>query len=57
MAAPQPPPYWADFSAASERIVQALQASANLSADIAAMSSEFEQLEHQPTNAMLQQQF
>jgi hypothetical protein len=45
MAAPQPPLNWADFSAASERVVQALQASANLFADIAAISSELEQLE------------
>jgi hypothetical protein len=58
MAAQQPPPNWVAFSAASRRvsqsttqIVQALQASANIPADIATMSSELEQLEHQPTNA------
>jgi hypothetical protein len=63
MAAQQPPPNWVAFSAASRRvsqsttqIVQALQASANIPADIATMSSELEQLEHQPTNAALQQQ-
>jgi hypothetical protein len=59
----QQPPEWAGFSAASRRvsqstnqIVQALQASANIPADIATMSSELEQLEHQPTNVELQQQ-
>lgn len=64
MAAQRPPPNWVAFSAASRRVsqstnqlVQALQASANIPADIATMSSELEQLEHQPTNAALQQQF
>jgi hypothetical protein len=63
MAAQQRPPNWVAFSAASHRVcqstnqlTQALQASANVPADLATMTSELEQLEHQPTNAMLQQQ-
>ena len=62
--AAQPPPDWDAFRAASGRVnkstnqlVQAFQASANLPTDLARMSSELEQLEYQPTNAMLQQQF
>jgi hypothetical protein len=54
MAALQPPPNWEAFSAASGRVVQALQ---DVPDDLAKISSELRQLEHQPTNAMLLQQF
>jgi hypothetical protein len=56
-------PDWVAFAAASGRIhqsnnqlVQALQASANVPADLAIVTTELGQLEYQPTNAMLQQQ-
>jgi len=52
MAAPQRHPDWVAFRAASGRIHQ----SANIPADFAEMSLELEQLEHEPTNAMLLQQ-
>ena len=64
MAAQQRPPNWVAFRAATSRINQstnqlaeALEASANIPGDLATVSTELKQLEYQPTNAMLQQQF
>jgi len=51
---------WVAFRAASGRVNQSshqlTQAIANIPTNLATMSSKLEQLEHQPTNAMLAQQ-
>jgi len=63
MAAQQPPPDWVAYDAArtnldaaGTQLAQGLQAAANIPADLKTMMSELKQLEHQPTNAALQQQ-